>query len=37
MAAPPVFVNGHSAMEREYRKQAVMEVMKKWNGYLTGI
>jgi len=30
----PVFVNGHSARELEYRKKAVMSVMKKWDGYL---
>ncbi len=30
----PVFVNGHSARELEYRKKAVMAVMKKWDGYL---
>jgi glycolate oxidase len=30
----PVFVNGHSQRELEYRKKAVMEVMKKWDGYL---
>jgi glycolate oxidase len=30
----PVFVNGHSARELEYRERAVMAVMEKWNGYL---
>jgi glycolate oxidase len=30
----PIFVNGHSARELEYRKKAVMTVMKKWDGYL---
>ena len=30
----PVFVNGHSARELEYRKKAVIAVMQKWNGYL---
>jgi len=30
----PVFVNGHSTRELEYRKKAVMAVMKKWDGYL---
>jgi glycolate oxidase len=30
----PIFVNGHSQRELEYRKKAVMEVMKKWDGYL---
>jgi glycolate oxidase len=30
----PVFVNGHSARELEYRERAAMEVMKKWGGYL---
>jgi glycolate oxidase len=30
----PVFVNGHSKRELEYREKAVMEVMKKWDGYL---
>ena len=30
----PVFVNGHSARELEYREKAVMAVMKKWDGYL---
>jgi glycolate oxidase len=30
----PVFVNGHSARELEYRERAVLAVMKKWNGYL---
>ncbi|HEX7475262.1 MAG TPA: FAD-binding oxidoreductase [Dehalococcoidales bacterium] len=30
----PVFVNGHSARELEYREKAVMAVMKKWEGYL---
>ena len=30
----PVFVNGHSTRELEYRERAVMSVMEKWNGYL---
>ena len=30
----PVFVNGHSKRELEYRKKAVMHVMEKWEGYL---
>lgn len=30
----PVFVNGHSQRELEYRKKAVMHVMEKWDGYL---
>jgi hypothetical protein len=30
----PIFVNGHSKRELEYRKKAVMAVMKKWDGYL---
>jgi glycolate oxidase len=30
----PVFVNGHSARELEYRKKAVMAVMQKWDGRL---
>jgi glycolate oxidase len=30
----PVFVNGHSTRELEYRKKAVMSVMEKWGGYL---
>jgi glycolate oxidase len=30
----PVFVNGHSARELEYRERAVMAVMEKWDGYL---
>jgi len=30
----PVFVNGHSARELEYRERAVMAVMEKWHGYL---
>jgi glycolate oxidase len=30
----PVFVNGHSARELEYRERAVMTVMEKWDGYL---
>jgi glycolate oxidase len=30
----PVFVNGHSARELEYREKAVMAVMEKWDGYL---
>jgi glycolate oxidase len=30
----PVFVNGHSARELEYRERAVMAVMEKWGGYL---
>jgi glycolate oxidase len=30
----PVFVNGHSARELEYREKAVMSVMEKWDGYL---
>jgi glycolate oxidase len=30
----PVFVNGHSARELEYRERAVMSVMEKWGGYL---
>jgi glycolate oxidase len=34
MRSVPVFVNGHSARELEYRKKAVMTVMKKWDGYL---
>jgi glycolate oxidase len=30
----PVFVNGHSTRELEYRERAVLSVMEKWNGYL---
>ena len=30
----PVFVNGHSARELEYREKAVLAVMEKWNGCL---
>jgi glycolate oxidase len=30
----PVFVNGHSTRELEYRERAVMSVMEKWDGYL---
>lgn len=30
----PVFVNGHSTRELEYREKAVMSVMEKWDGYL---
>jgi len=30
----PVFVNGHSARELEYREKAVMAAMEKWGGYL---
>jgi hypothetical protein len=30
----PIFVNGHSERELEYRKKAVMSVMEKWDGYL---
>jgi glycolate oxidase len=30
----PVFVNGHSARELEYREKAVLSVMEKWGGYL---
>ncbi len=30
----PVFVNGHSKRELEYREKAVLTVMEKWNGYL---
>jgi glycolate oxidase len=30
----PVFVNGHSARELEYRERAVLSVMEKWDGYL---
>jgi glycolate oxidase len=30
----PVFVNGHSHRELEYREKAVLSVMEKWNGYL---
>ena len=30
----PVFVNGHSARELQYRERAVMYVMEKWDGYL---
>ncbi len=30
----PVFVNGHSKRELEYREKAVLSVMEKWNGYL---
>ena len=30
----PVFVNGHSKRELEYREKAVLAVMEKWNGCL---
>ena len=30
----PVFVNGHSPRELEYRERAVMAAMEKWGGYL---
>jgi glycolate oxidase len=30
----PVFVNGHSTRELEYREKAVLSVMEKWGGYL---
>ncbi len=30
----PVFVNGHSARELEYRERAVMSIMEKWDGHL---
>ncbi len=30
----PVFVNGHSKRELEYREKAVLTVMEKWGGYL---
>lgn len=30
----PVFVNGHSARELEYREKAVLSVMEKWGGCL---
>ena len=30
----PVFVNGHSQRELEYRERAVLSVMEKWGGYL---
>jgi len=30
----PVFVNGHSKRELEYREKAVLSVMKKWDGFL---
>ena len=30
----PVFVNGHSKRELEYREKAVLSVMDKWGGYL---
>jgi len=30
----PVFVNGHSARELEYREKAVLATMEKWGGYL---
>ncbi|MBN1188873.1 MAG: FAD-binding oxidoreductase [Dehalococcoidales bacterium] len=30
----PVFVNGHSQRELEYREKAVLSVMEKWGGYL---
>jgi glycolate oxidase len=29
----PVFINGHSAGELEYREKAVMAVVQKWEGY----
>jgi glycolate dehydrogenase FAD-linked subunit len=30
----PIFVNGHSKRELEYRKKAIMSVMEKWGGHL---
>jgi len=30
----PVFVNGHSTRELEYRERAVMAAMEKWGGHL---
>jgi glycolate oxidase len=30
----PVFVNGHSRRELEYRERAVLATMEKWGGYL---
>jgi len=33
----PVFVNGHSKRELEYREKAVLNVMEKWGGYLDPI
>ena len=30
----PVFVNGHSIRELEYREKSVLSVMEKWDGYL---
>jgi glycolate oxidase len=30
----PVFINGHSTRELEYRERAVLAVMEKWGGYL---
>jgi len=30
----PIFVNGHSKRELDYRKKAIMHVMEKWGGHL---